>query len=123
MRNSKRIANKRNKKPTKNAPKTPEAAAAKAAGLAVKNQKVKLRPISPEHLDQKSPPVFLTKHDLLMRLPVSFATIWNWMRQGLFPLAYNLNGKSVWLESEVDAHSLSLPRREYKEWKGWGEGE
>jgi predicted DNA-binding transcriptional regulator AlpA len=60
------------------------------------------------------PERLLTRAELLQRVPVTFPTIWSWMREGKFPPARHLGVKTFWLESEVSAWIRGLPLREYK---------
>ena len=44
----------------------------------------------------------IVKTELLRRVPVTFPTIFKWMKNGDFPRSRNLGGKAGWIESEVD---------------------
>jgi predicted DNA-binding transcriptional regulator AlpA len=76
------------------------------------------RQAAQEQLEAQEPPAvperLLTRAEVLERVPVSFPTIWAWMREGKFPPARHLGVKTFWLESEVDAWIRGLPLREYK---------
>lgn len=61
------------------------------------------------------PPALINKAEVLRRVPLSFATIWMWMRVGKFPCSRDIGGKVLWLESEVDAWVSGLPLMKYKE--------
>jgi predicted DNA-binding transcriptional regulator AlpA len=57
----------------------------------------------------------LSKSDVLIRVGVSFATIWKWMLEGKFPRARMIGGiKSCWLASEVEEWMTNLPVRPIK---------
>jgi predicted DNA-binding transcriptional regulator AlpA len=56
----------------------------------------------------------IDKNQLRERVPLSFPTIWTMMREGRFPAARIVGGKSMWLESEVAAWIASRPQRKYK---------
>lgn len=56
----------------------------------------------------------LSKAEILVLTGLSFPTIWQWMRDGRFPRARVLGGKSCWLSSEVDAWITALPVRRLK---------
>jgi predicted DNA-binding transcriptional regulator AlpA len=60
------------------------------------------------------PEKLLTRAEVLQRVPVTFPTIWAWMREGKFPSARHMGVKTFWLESEVSAWIRGLPFREYK---------
>jgi predicted DNA-binding transcriptional regulator AlpA len=55
----------------------------------------------------------LTKRDVMVRVGVTFPTIWKWMRAGTFPRSRRLGSgkgaKVVWYESEIDAWATTLP--------------
>jgi predicted DNA-binding transcriptional regulator AlpA len=51
----------------------------------------------------KKPARLVGKDEILVRTNVSFPTIWMWMRAGKFPRAREVNGRPMWLESEVSA--------------------
>ena len=54
------------------------------------------------------------KPELLDRIGVSYPTIWTWMREGRFPRAKVVGGKSAWFRSEIDSWVSSLPVRRLK---------
>jgi predicted DNA-binding transcriptional regulator AlpA len=56
----------------------------------------------------------LDRKQLLEKVPMSFQKVWELMRRGEFPAAREIGTKAVWLESEVDAWVLELPKRAYK---------
>ena len=65
---------------------------------------------------------FLALHDLqlLSRQEVvaisglSYPTIWQWTREGRFPRALVVGGKSMWRATEIADWIKSLPLRELK---------
>ena len=64
------------------------------------------------------PRKLIRKKRVLELIPVSFPTLWEWMRQGKFPLPVALgdapNAPKAWYEDEVIAKQESLQRVEYK---------
>jgi len=60
------------------------------------------------------PPTFIFFSELKKRVPWSRVSIWNKMREGEFPMARDIGGKSAWLESEIDAWILSRPIKALK---------
>ena len=44
----------------------------------------------------------ISKPEVIDRIGVTFPTIWNWMRSGTFPRSRMVNGKTMWLASEID---------------------
>ena len=59
--------------------------------------------------------VFLSKAQVLKKVPVTPPTLWSWVRQGKFPKPRDISpNKTVWLESEVDAWIKAQPIRNYK---------
>jgi prophage regulatory protein len=60
-------------------------------------------------------PVFISKAELLKRVPVSAVTIWSWIRHGNFPAPKVLSkNKVAWDEAEVAAWMRARPVRRYK---------
>jgi predicted DNA-binding transcriptional regulator AlpA len=61
---------------------------------------------------------FLTRKDVLKRIPLCYSSIWNLMRLGQFPRPHitgaGPNRKVLWLEDEVEAWMRGLPRQVYK---------
>jgi predicted DNA-binding transcriptional regulator AlpA len=56
----------------------------------------------------------ISKAEVLDRCGLTFPTIWQWMREGRFPLSREVaGGKALWLESEIDEWILSRPVRRY----------
>jgi prophage regulatory protein len=59
--------------------------------------------------------VFLTKAEVLRKVPITAPTLWAWVRQGKFPRPRAISpNKTVWLASEVDAWMRQRPLRTYK---------
>jgi predicted DNA-binding transcriptional regulator AlpA len=59
-------------------------------------------------------PKLIDRKEVLSRIPVSFPTLWSWMRAGTFPRSRAIGGKSAWLESEVENWITSSPLRTLK---------
>jgi prophage regulatory protein len=59
--------------------------------------------------------VFLSKAQVLKKVPVTAPTLWAWVRAGKFPKPRGLGpNKTVWIEAEVDAWMQAQPTRQYK---------
>jgi prophage regulatory protein len=59
--------------------------------------------------------VFLSKAQVLKKIPVTGPTLWLWVRQGKFPRPRALGpNKTVWLAHEVDTWMQARPFRTYK---------
>jgi predicted DNA-binding transcriptional regulator AlpA len=56
----------------------------------------------------------LDRKELLAKTGLSYPTIWALMRKGDFPHSRAVGGKTVWIEAEVDAWIVRLPRRQLK---------
>ena len=56
----------------------------------------------------------ITKREVIQRVRMSFPTIWKLMRQGRFPAARVIGGKTFWIETEIDVYIDTLPFRRYK---------
>jgi predicted DNA-binding transcriptional regulator AlpA len=66
-----------------------------------------------------TPPRFITRDEVLQRVGVSYACLWNWIRLGKFPEAVEMVGNSRrdrigWLAHEVDDWFATRPRRRPK---------
>jgi len=61
-----------------------------------------------------APQRFLVRRQLCEKVNLTFPHIWQLIRRGEFPMGREIGRKIVWLESDVDAWMLSLPRRQYK---------
>jgi predicted DNA-binding transcriptional regulator AlpA len=53
----------------------------------------------------------ITKIEVMDRVGVCYPTIWAWMREGRFPRARGVGGRSMWLEREVQEWIRSQPVR------------
>ena len=59
--------------------------------------------------------VFLSKAQVLQKIPVTAPTLWSWVRAGKSPRPRAISpNKTVWLLTEVDAWMQARPHREYK---------
>ncbi len=58
----------------------------------------------------------LTRKQVLEIVPVSYATLWQWMREGQFPRALKIgpNSRVAWRADEVQAYVDSRPRQQLK---------
>jgi predicted DNA-binding transcriptional regulator AlpA len=63
-----------------------------------------LLPTSKRYIDRKR---------LLLKVPLSYPSIWARMKRGQFPAPYVDGGKNFWDEDEVDQYVASLQRRSY----------
>jgi predicted DNA-binding transcriptional regulator AlpA len=61
---------------------------------------------------------FLSKQEVLARIPITGPTLWNWSRTGKFPKPRFIGSKTVWIESEVMEWMRSRPTRNYKRVEG-----
>jgi predicted DNA-binding transcriptional regulator AlpA len=59
----------------------------------------------------RPPDRLIDRLEVLRRIPVSFSTLLNWMRDGNFPQSRGLVGKQVWLESEIEHWIATRPIR------------
>jgi predicted DNA-binding transcriptional regulator AlpA len=63
-----------------------------------------LSPTAPAEPAEAKPLVFLSKAQVLQKIPITAPTLWSWVRQGKFPAPRSIsNNKVVWIEAEVDA--------------------
>ena len=70
---------------------------------------------APEQKAQAAELVFLSKAQVLKKVPVTAPTLWTWVRLKKFPKPRALGpNKTVWVEAEVDAWMKAQPTRNYK---------
>ena len=59
--------------------------------------------------------VFLSKAQVLQKIPVTAPTLWSWVRAGKFPRPQAISpNKTVWVAAEVDEWMKVRPYRQYK---------
>jgi len=90
--------------------------------------KQKRKPVAPQPaaqnvlIDWQTPTnpasTFLSKKEVLRRIPITGPTLWNWSRTGKFPAPRYIGSRTVWVESEVIAWMKSRPTRNYKTAEG-----
>jgi predicted DNA-binding transcriptional regulator AlpA len=62
----------------------------------------------------KPPLVFLSKQQVLARIPITGPTLWQWSRTGKFPAPRFIGSRTVWIADEVDEWMRTRPTRNYK---------
>ncbi len=96
-------------------PAAPKAAADKKPQPPWLRQKAALpAPETPPSPTADLTPRLLTKADVCRITNTSFVSIWSWMRRGTFPRSRVVNGRSMWLSSEISQWLAQLPLRELK---------
>jgi predicted DNA-binding transcriptional regulator AlpA len=63
---------------------------------------------------------FLSKKEVLARIPVTGPTLWHWSRTGRFPKPRTIGGRTVWIKHEVIEWMRTRPLQNYKEAKSKG---
>ena len=59
--------------------------------------------------------VFLSKAQVLQKIPVTAPTLWSWVRAGKSPRPRAISpNKTVWVAAEVDQWMQARPLRNYK---------
>ena len=59
--------------------------------------------------------VFLSKQQVLRKIPITAPTLWAWVRAGKFPRPRAISpNKTVWIAAEIDEWMRARPRRKYK---------
>jgi prophage regulatory protein len=59
--------------------------------------------------------VFLSKQQVLKKIPITGPTLWSWVRAGKFPRPRVISqNKTCWIASEVDEWMRQRPIRSYK---------
>jgi predicted DNA-binding transcriptional regulator AlpA len=95
----------------------------------VRKQRQK-KPVAPSKASQQfAPPVvpqaplvalpprltrLIDRNELMRIIPVTYPTIWKWMREDKFPRSKNCGGKIVWLESDIEDWIKSRPAQPLK---------
>lgn len=51
----------------------------------------------------------LSRREMLAKVPVSYPTVWKWMREGTFPRSRDIGGKVAWIEHEIDDWIAARP--------------
>ena len=70
---------------------------------------------APEQIVQAAELIFLSKAQILKKIPITGPTLWAWVRAGKFPRPRAISdNKTVWVEAEVDAWMQARPLRTYK---------
>jgi predicted DNA-binding transcriptional regulator AlpA len=59
-------------------------------------------------------PNFIFKPEVLKLTGYTFPTLWKWMRDGQFPMSFDIGTKTAWLESEINDWLASRPRSKFK---------
>jgi prophage regulatory protein len=63
----------------------------------------------------QAPLVFLSKAQVLAKIPITAPTLWAWVRANRFPKPRAISpNKTVWFSQEVDEWMRSQPIRQYK---------
>jgi predicted DNA-binding transcriptional regulator AlpA len=62
----------------------------------------------------RPPPKFLSKRQVLDRIPLTYPTIWQLMRRDRFPRSFLVAGRVVWLEHEIIDWMKRQPRQVLK---------
>jgi prophage regulatory protein len=70
---------------------------------------------APEQKAQATELVFLSKAQVLAKIPITAPTLWAWVRAGKFPRPRTLSqNKVVWVALEIDEWMQLRPLRNYK---------
>lgn len=56
----------------------------------------------------------MAKPEVLALTSLTYPTLWLWMREGRFPRARQVGGKTMWLSSDIEAWIAALPVRRLK---------
>jgi predicted DNA-binding transcriptional regulator AlpA len=64
------------------------------------------------------PTQYIFKAEVLRRVGYTYPSIWRWMREGTFPLSFDVGSKTAWREDEVEAWLANRPRSNLKKREG-----
>ena len=62
----------------------------------------------------RGPLRLLSKREVLDITGVSYVSLWTWMREGRFPRARTVVGRSMWVSTEIESWLNALPVRKLK---------
>ena len=65
-------------------------------------------------MDSPTASRLMDKKEVLAAVKLSYPTLWNRMRKGLFPLGISSGGRTFWHREEVEAYISALPRQVLK---------
>ena len=68
----------------------------------------------PPPIAPRGAPRLIDKHELLDKVPLSYPSIWQRMQDGRFPRSRSIDGRSFWVEAEIDEYIANLPIRRLK---------
>jgi prophage regulatory protein len=64
---------------------------------------------------QTDAPRLLSRSEVLARIPVTYPTLWAWMKAGTFPRGRKIGGSRVaWLESDITDWIAGRPKQTLK---------
>jgi len=64
----------------------------------------------PDDGDEQAQAKMLFKPEVIRRVGFTYPTLWKWMREGKFPLSFDVGSKTAWREIEIEAWLASRPR-------------
>jgi predicted DNA-binding transcriptional regulator AlpA len=64
------------------------------------------------------PAKFIFKPEVLKLTGYTFPTIWRWMRDGQFPMSFDIGTKTAWSEDEINDWLANRPRSNLKKREG-----
>ena len=70
--------------------------------------------VAPVDGDEPANLRIIFKREVVARVGFTYPTLWNWMREGTFPLSFDVGGKTAWRESEIDHWLATRPRSKLK---------
>jgi predicted DNA-binding transcriptional regulator AlpA len=74
-----------------------------------------MRPVVvPDDGDKPPSPKMIFKNEVIRRVGFTYPTLWRWMREGTFPLSFDVGSRTAWAESEIDNWLANRPRSNLK---------
>jgi predicted DNA-binding transcriptional regulator AlpA len=69
-------------------------------------------------IDNNEPTALIFKAEVLRRVGYTYPSLWRMMREGKFPLSFDVGNKTAWREAEIEAWLASRPRSNLKKREG-----
>jgi prophage regulatory protein len=65
-------------------------------------------------IDNNEPTALIFKAEVLRRVGYTYTSLWRMMREGKFPLSFDVGNKTAWREDEIEAWIRDRPRSNLK---------
>jgi predicted DNA-binding transcriptional regulator AlpA len=69
-------------------------------------------------IDDSKPTALIFKAEVLRRVGYTYPSVWRMMRDGTFPMSFDVGNKTAWREDEIEAWIRDRPRSTLKKREG-----